>query len=482
MMIELPRPDTIRLWTDFPTLRDWRETLALVYPGREYTKAYTQGEWDGIIRPGQFQKENGHWCLELGRGYLERVMRDFPGCDVQLRYEPARMDLNVGKLPSMLRDYQVGGLEQVFGRRWGQMDMATNAGKGAIIALSAKHAAPYPVVILADEVSVYDALEEQLAEWAPDLPVSLVKAGVKEPPTERVSLVMVKTVHNRLFDSSEDKNGKLRYTPTPGPWLDWARSVRFAFLDEADLATANTWQRVVRQMHNTDFRIGFSGSFPEPDTLEGRTVEETLGPTLEVVRNRTLIDRGISAELILEIVPYDAPVPPDWKLSGLSGPARRRLVYQEAVVDNPERHELVRSLLLPDDPNVILVRLIEHGENLAEVIPDSVFLKGTDDEDTRFAAVESLRRGEIQNLIVTTIFDRGTNRLGNAVGLVLASGEGSERQTLQRIGRILRRSEGKEFAFLRDVADRGHKYLNRASRRRAEVYVDEGFDITIRDV
>lgn len=478
MRIEIYRPDKVRVWGEFPTLKDWREGMALPAPGHEYTNAYRKGDWDGLIRPGRFGKDDGRWHLTLGRGYLERLVGDFPQAEVVLGYEPVRVGVELGRLPSMLRDYQVGGIQAVFERRWGQMDMATNAGKGAIIALCAKYVTPHPVAILADEISVYDALEEQLAEWCPDVPVGRVKAGVKEPPPERVVLAMVPTLHNRLHNSSKTDKGNIRYTPAPGPWLDWAQEVRMLMLDEADLATSNTWQRVVRRMENTDYRVGFSGSFPEPDTVEGRTVEETMGPTLESVRNRTLIARGISAKPIVEVVPYSPPLPRDYEMHGLNGPARRRLVYDVAVVRNDERHALVRSLLSPNDPNVVVVNLIAHGEELDQALPDSVFLHGDHSDDERKDAMVRFRKGEFQNLIVTRIADRGTNLLGKAVGLVLAAGEGSERQTLQRIGRGLRRGDGKEFVFLRDIADRGHKYLNRASRKRIGVYRDEGFDIS----
>ena len=80
------------------------------------------------------------------------------------------------------------------------------------------------------------------------------------------------------------------------------------------------------------------------------------------------------------------------------------------------------------------------------------------------------------------ILDRGTNRLGHAIDIIFASGEGSSRQSLQRIGRGLRRTGGKEFLRLLDVIDQGHRYLHVAAKKRITLYHAEGFEVVIRKV
>ena len=62
-------------------------------------------------------------------------------------------------------------------------------------------------------------------------------------------------------------------------------------------------------------------------------------------------------------------------------------------------------------------------------------------------ALERFRNGEILVLITCKALDEGVDVPDAEVGIIL-SGTGMERQRLQRLGRILRRSEGKGTAAL----------------------------------
>lgn len=521
MVIELPRADTVILWGPFPQLKEWRESLAVMRPGAQFTRAFKRKQWDGQDRPGQFKKVDGFWSLVLERGWLDRVRASFPDADVRVsadyRADPLALCLDLPETVSKGKyAYQARTLEIVQNRRWGRVSLATNAGKGAIMALAALNATPERVVILCNEVSVFHALQEELEEWTPDMPVGLVEAGRNDPPEERVVLAMVQTLHNRLYDSVKGKGGKITYVPSPGPWADWAYGVYVALCDEADLATADTYRRVLEAMMNTEYRVGFSGSFPEPDAAENaedaakalhddRVLEGVLGPTLIRVKNKTLVKRKISAKPLVELVPYSPAVPrmprgvcdacgvevydrgqemcsdcPEGFVRKLTGPERRAWVYRHAVIENHLRHNLILSLLDPGEPNVVIVDKIAHGEALEDVIPDSVFLHGSVPKDVRKETLRKFQAGDFPVLIATRILQRGSNTLGNAVGVILASGEGSHRQVLQYIGRGLRRGGGKEFVYLRDVLDHGVQYLDKASKKRVRVYREEGFQLEMR--
>lgn len=481
IVIEIPYASRIALWGPYPELRDWREPLARFRPGAQYTKAFQNGNWDGKDRPGRFKKIDGRWSLQLSRGWFDRVRASWPDAEVvygeHYRPDPLALALDVPDEFSDRYDYQFRTLQLMQERRWGRIACATNAGKGAVMAVASRNAAARTrTLVLADEISVYQALEGELAEWAPDVDVGLVKAGVDDPPDAEVVLAMVQTTYGRLDDPE---------------WRDYLADFGMVLADEADRATAKMWTTILDACPNSEYRFGFSGSFPEPEVFEeeggeqlveaehaeGR-LEGLLGPTLIRVKNRTLVRRGISVKPIVELIPNRIPrvsVPDD-----LEGPAARAYVYREAIHENRIRHEKVRSVLDEGLPNVVIVDKIAHGEALNEFIPDSVFLHGSHSDDERLEVMEAFRRGDFPVLIATRILDRGTNLLGHAVGIVIASGEGSHRQILQRVGRGLRKAEGKEFVYLRDIVDRGHRYLDKASRKRVRVYDDEGFEISVR--
>jgi superfamily II DNA or RNA helicase len=464
-------------------LQEWREEQKREVPGAQYIPAVKKGFWDGFKRPGSLKRYKGNkYHLYVERGFLNRIHDDFPEATFETEYEfPPELDVEDGRGTydiGRLRDYQLASLKRIFSHRWGRIALATNAGKGAIIGIAAAMAADAGMrsIILTDEVSVFQALEEEIRKWGLVEP-GLVEAGREDPPTEDVVLAMVPTLANRL-----DRE----------PWLEWLDDVQMALLDEADRAKADRWKKVLSKLPNTHYRVGFSGSFDTHDPVDEMQQEVLMGPILIQVKNNELVDRGISAKPKVELWKYEQDItnlPPIGEWWNMSGPERRRIVYEEGVMYDQQRHELIRRMLHPSEQNVVVVNRVDHGHILADYLPDSVFLYGEDSKEVRHDTLSDYRSGDFQNLIVTRILDRGTNLIGHAVGLIFASGEGSETQTLQRIGRGLRKTDGKEYLFLRDIIDvpppwgggkhKPYKYFRRASKKRIELYNDEGFDIRI---
>ncbi len=451
-------------------VRDWRETLRKRVEGYQYTPQFKNQVWDGYWRPGSEPKyvKNNSWRMKVGRGLLARFCDDFPQVIVA-DHSPLPSALNFSSFDlGDLRDYQKRSLALIATERYGRIALATNAGKGAIIAIAAAAAvkAGYKVGIFCDEVSVFHALKEEVKKWAPETELGLVEAGRNDVPTQDVVLAMVPTLDRRR---------------TQPDWSRWLHNIGMALLDEADRATATRWRKIIRKMPDNHFRIGFSGSFMAKDTSDTMLQEEIMGPVLIRVRNKELVERKISARPFVQLIPHTVRIP--WialsQWHNMGGAERRLWIYDQTVVYNDSRHELITQLLHPDEANAVVVNRIVHGENLAEILPDSVYLQGSDSKEHRLEVLERFKNGEFQNLITTKILDRGTNLLGHTVGLIFASGEGSDVQTLQRIGRGLRRGDGKEFLFLRDVIDRGHRYLERATKKRMLVYNEEDFDVRI---
>jgi superfamily II DNA or RNA helicase len=493
-------------------LRAWRERWRFPLPDREYMPRYKRfvqvrkqfhqkgmswsdaaaaaqrkGLWDGTWAPGRSCRltADGRWELRCSRGLVERVMA---ALETSLPPVITAMTEAFTTDPRVtgFRDYQRAALEGAITHGWARVAQATNAGKGAVIALLAALAVEYEgisVLICCDEVSVFDALETELREWG-GLAPALVKAGVTIPPDAAVTLAMVPTLAKRL---AED----------PDAWRPWVAARGMLLLDEADKATAATWRRILGHATGSRWRVGFSGSFPAADTYEDLLLESLMGPVINRVRNMTLVDRGISARPSVELRPFDAAealgrAPQGWRR--LRGPERRLWAYDQAIVHNVARHAFVRSLIRADAQTVIIVNRIEHGRELCNALQGlAVFLDGSADAARRSAALEDFRAGGTRVLVVTRILDRGTNRLGYAADLIFASGEGSTRQTLQRIGRGLRRADGKAFLRLVDVVDRvpvgtfleeewagvAAGYLRAGVEKRVRLYAAEGFQTRI---
>jgi superfamily II DNA or RNA helicase len=92
-----------------------------------------------------------------------------------------------------------------------------------------------------------------------------------------------------------------------------------------------------------------------------------------------------------------------------------------------------------------------------------------------------LKNGKIKVLVVTTVLDEGVNVPDLKAAIVL-SGTGSDRQLIQRIGRIIRNKEGKGSACLIDIVSKGTIEENFA-RKRSDVIKDVfGSDVKVMDV
>jgi superfamily II DNA or RNA helicase len=459
-------------------LANWRQSIAVRAPGYKYSPSFKKGHWDGYTRVGKWMRQISPGIFELAafRGLMPALQAAFPGAAARdIPVPPLRVEI-----PDSLRDYQADVLRQIQTHRWGRISFATNAGKGAIIALAAKGAVDsgMRVLILCDEVSVFNALKEEVQKWS-GLDPHLVEAGRPEPPpTEGITLAMIPTLVRRLSEKKPEDKDKV--SDRSKRWRKWLEGVQMLLLDEADKGTADTWKSVMKAAKNTVWRIGFSGTWPAEGTVEHLVLEEMMGPILLRVRNKELVERGISARPTIVLCAFEARFPkrPDGFFDLAPG-AQRQWVFDHGVILNEDRHRYIDFLRIKDAQNAIIINRVAHGEQLQRFIEDAVFLDGSAPKEVREDVLERFGRGGFQNLITTKILDRGSNKLGKVVGLIFASAEGSGRQTLQRLGRGLRRGEGKEYLFTYDIIDRGHRYLEEGAKRRIRLYNDEGFEMEV---
>jgi superfamily II DNA or RNA helicase len=467
--VESTSPSTYKASGGQPLLA-WRKAKSYKIEGAEHSAQFKKGNWDGRYYPGYrctFDKD-GSPVLYFRAGLLPTLKAAFPNLQVSESHVPVTQPSLAGLLsstPYPIRDYQTESLAKMMVHRWGRIALATNAGKGAIIGLfaAACEKAGLRTLILCDQLAVFQALEEEVVGWGGDL--STVKAGEPKPPPGLTTLAMVPTLYRRVKASE---------------WDLWLAGVDVLLMDEADRALSNSWLAVMKACPNSYWRFGFSGTFPETG-IENLKLEEEIGPILIRVKNKDLVDREISARPTVTFLPFHHDLgrrrPEGW--SEFEGAEQRNWIYEQAIIDNHERDRFIEGRLDPGGKNVIIVRRIAHGEALAGRIEGSTFLSGSATERTRDEVVEAWRGGEFHTLIVSSIMDRGTNRLGWATKVIMASGEGSDAQTLQRIGRGLRRSGGKAFVEFEDVMDFGHGYLDRPTKRRVKLYNQEEFDIRI---
>jgi superfamily II DNA or RNA helicase len=154
--------------------------------------------------------------------------------------------------------------------------------------------------------------------------------------------------------------------------------------------------------------------------------------------------------------------------------------YDQAIVHNKERNKKIIELIKENDiPTLVLVKIIEHGEELQNLIPGSIFVNGKDTSPKeRMRVIEAFEKGEIKVLISSNIFNEGVS-ITNIHMLIIASAMKGYTETSQKLGRSLRIGEGKKTALVFHFYDAGNRFTEKHSKRRASIYKKNGFKVSV---
>lgn len=245
-------------------------------------------------------------------------------------------------------------------------------------------------------------------------------------------------------------------------------SAELFILDECQYAAANTVQFLHRESRAARHRFLFSAS-PWRDSGDDILIEAVGGKKIYDLKASKLIDDGFLVRPHIHFI--DVP-----SMRGIGKTYQE--VYKNYIVENEVRNNLicksVEKLLEKNKKILILVVRINHGKKLLEVLQDKFrvdYLDGKKSSEQRMNAIKSMKNGELDVLIASKIFDQGVD-IPELDALILAGSGKSTGRALQRIGRVIRKSEGKEKAIVVEFYDNA-KYLNKHSEVRMEVYESE---------
>lgn len=170
-------------------------------------------------------------------------------------------------------------------------------------------------------------------------------------------------------------------------------------------------------------------------------------------------------------------------------------IYREGIVDNFNRNSRIILAAEKEVKNggivLILVKHIRHMDNILEYMDIYVdIVKGSVDKDTRLAIKNDLKSGKAKCVIATTSWTEGID-IPNLTMVINAGGGKSEKETLQKIGRGLRKTKNKNMVKIIDFFDvrdpngnplgkqkkgYGPKHtLHKQSIDRWEVYTEQGW-------
>lgn len=273
-----------------------------------------------------------------------------------------------------------------------------------------------------------------------------------------------------LYRGSDKKtkiNPDASYVCTIGTAKDLPNDFDIVIVDECHRASSETFQDYLKFSKAKAF-YGFSATPEGNHKVDFMKVKQFLFNIIEEINAEELLKNDVIVFPKITFVDNSCQGTLDWDSAN-----------ELCIVHNRDRNEKVRDLVLKHQlPTLILVRNIEHGVELEKMIEGSIFVSGSKDSDFRKDVIEKMESGDLKYLIASNIFNEGISI--NAIRvLIIASGGKSRIETVQRLGRALRKDEGKEEAVVYDFYDYGNKYTSRHSEERMRIYKKVGFPVNI---
>ena len=220
-------------------------------------------------------------------------------------------------------------------------------------------------------------------------------------------------------------------------------------------------------------RIGFTAT--KRENKEAQLINEgLLGPTIQQISIHKAADLGILAKPRLKLLKAECPdgildirkyqdTYKKIKVNGkmVNGKRLKVGIYTYGIVENKLRNrqivEIVNDFYKQNKTTLIFVVQIEHGNILQNLFKEEYkyevpFVQGSMPSEEREKVKNNLINRKLKIAIATSSWTEGID-IPNLDVLVLGSGGKSEIQTMQRLGRGLRKTEDKEFVIVVDFLD-----------------------------
>ena len=448
------------------------EYFTFEVPGAKFMPAVRNKVWDGKIR-----LYNVMSCLLYAglnkyieefankRNYVVIYKSDFSADEFSLK--EANDFIETLNIPSKYerRDYQVDAFTYAVRNRRALMLSPTASGKSFIIYLIARYYNARTLIIVPTT-----SLVSQLASDFNDY-----------------GFVSDRFVH-RIFAGQDKQTDK---PVTISTWQSIYKMPKEYFEqfdvvigDEAHLFKAKSLTSILSKLNNCRYRFGFTGTLDGTQTHK-LVLEGLFGPVRKVTTTAELIyqEHLTKFEIKAIILKY-----PDEICKQIA-----KFDYQAEIdylVRNDARNKFIMNLTLSLSGNTLLMfQFVEkHGKVLYELLKDCgrdvYFVHGGVDGEDR-EQIRKLLETSQDAIIVASVgtFSTGVN-IPSLRNIISASPSKSQVRVLQSIGRVLRKSVGKDGATLYDIADD----LNWKSRQnftllhfmaRIAIYNEEKFDYRI---
>jgi superfamily II DNA or RNA helicase len=398
---------------------------------------------------------------EFPSGFLpivqSRAAKELRTLDV-LDLRPASPARDEGVDVSWLRDYQRAALEAVCARERGILWLPTAAGKTGCAAGIVSSFPQSRWLFLVHRLSLLNQTAESFKRFTGETAGKVGDSGWRP---RRFTVGTFQTLAARLANEDAEARALLE-------------SVDGVIADECHAVASTTATAIFGAATNARYRIGLSGTPLARGDRKSSLVVGATGPVIYRMRPEVLVEREVLARPTILMADC-------WQdeLDDATWP----MVYDRLVVHSARRNALVvEAVRRSEKPALVFVQAVEHGQVLMRAFARAGiragYVHGAHTTEQREAAIAQLVEGRINILVCSVIFQEGVD-IPALRSVVIAAGGQSTIAAIQRVGRGLRKSEGKTSCVVWEVNDRGQRWLEAHARARRLAYQAEGYEVRV---
>jgi len=451
---------TSTLVTDNPKIiTALKDKYAFSVPGHEYSQAYKKRRWDGKKR---YFAANG----KFRTGLLSRIVKDLEKIGVEDIEWENKPELEEFFLPEVgnfeYREYQEKAIYQCLERRRAIVDSPTGSGKTLIMAgcLAALQWGDNPkAVVLFREKGILNQTYEFFKKCG------IKNLGYNSGEGYLPGQVMLSTVQSieKIIDTH-------------------LQEAEILMVDEAhQFCKGETTIAAVESFPNASYRLAFTATPPREgakDINARMVLEGAFGPVYTTRTAEDLIKDGALAKPIIQVVdntPVSLEDAIEDDLSYLD-------TYDQYVVNCDVRNDKIKDIVSkvyqsnPQAKILILVKNLQHIENLQSRISNCYTIEGKNDIDSRYDIINKfVKDDKAATIIGTNVMQTGIS-IDEITHMINARGLSGEVPTLQGLGRGIRKADGKDKMYFYDFYDR-IPYLENHSKQRIHHYKRLKFEV-----
>jgi len=448
---------TTKLETDNPEIiATLRDKYSFSVPGYQYSPAYRSRRWDGKKR---YFNSSG----KFRTGLLPRILKDLEKIgakNIEWENKPEQEEPYIPSVSEFeYREYQEKAIYECLKNKRAIIDSPTGSGKTLIMAgciAALQHGKDLTAVVLFREKGILKQTYEFFKKCG------IRDLGCNSGEGYIHGKVMLSTVQSveRIVDTH-------------------LQQAELLMVDEAhQFCKGETTIAAIESFPNALYRLAFTATPPREISkdINGRMVlEGAFGPVYTTRTAEDLIKDGSLAKPIIQIVD-NAPV------SAVSEDLTYLDVYDQYIVNCNKRNDIIKNIVLKvyhSNPNakiLILVKNLQHVENLQFRIGNCYTIEGKDDIDDRYNIINKFVKDKKAATIVgTNVMQTGIS-IDEITHMINARGLSGEVPTLQGLGRGIRKAEGKDEMYFYDFYDR-IPYLEGHSNQRIHHYKRLKFEV-----